>query len=313
MCISPIRIRHPTIKGEFLDVPCGKCLECAQKRVNDWSFRMIQEMSDKNAYFFTLTYDDENLPIGCFDSVTGKLFLKQRMPYYDWHGLIWKCDPDFNKFPDGVELVDLPCFHKPDLQYFIHALRDDLRRKKVKVKLKYFISSEYGGKTLRPHYHGVIFGFPFDLSTFINLMQKYWKFGFSSASICNQNRIYYTLKYAFKNAVVKPKGLAPFSERCFIMCSKNIGINFLTQETITWMKSNLNIKIHDKNFIRTIPRYYRDKVFDEFEKEQIKNEVWLNFDQFAGCPDSQSPFRWRDENYKRKINKIKNKIDNERM
>lgn len=41
---------------------------------------------------------------------------------------------------------------------FIRMLRQKLRRKKIKQKLRYFAVSEYGGQTGRAHYHLILFG-----------------------------------------------------------------------------------------------------------------------------------------------------------
>ena len=44
-------------------VPCGHCVGCAIDISRDWSYRMMCEKeSSKNAWFLTLTYDEEHLP-----------------------------------------------------------------------------------------------------------------------------------------------------------------------------------------------------------------------------------------------------------
>lgn len=48
---------------------------------------------------------------------------------------------------------------KKDLQRFIHDLRDYLEQKIPGTRIKYFACGEYGEKTLRPHYHAIIFGY----------------------------------------------------------------------------------------------------------------------------------------------------------
>lgn len=63
-CIQPIYLP----KTE-LTVPCGHCNFCLANRRADWSFRLYQELKhSKCAHFLTLTYDEENVPIGddCF-------------------------------------------------------------------------------------------------------------------------------------------------------------------------------------------------------------------------------------------------------
>ena len=59
MCLSYVAIRQE--KG-FITVPCGKCVQCLQKKRAEWSFRLLAELKcASSAYFVTLTYDDENL------------------------------------------------------------------------------------------------------------------------------------------------------------------------------------------------------------------------------------------------------------
>lgn len=63
MCVRPIRV------GKY-EVPCGRCYECQSMRRSEWAFRMQYEtMINPNAYFLTLTYDDENLTLQ--DTITG--------------------------------------------------------------------------------------------------------------------------------------------------------------------------------------------------------------------------------------------------
>lgn len=61
MCYQPITIK--TSQG-YRTVPCGHCLECLRKYQSDWSNRMYEELKSHNgkAVFFTLTYDDNNVP-----------------------------------------------------------------------------------------------------------------------------------------------------------------------------------------------------------------------------------------------------------
>lgn len=48
----------------FLIVPCHKCPLCNEKKAQQWSFRALCESytSNKQAYFITLTYNNEHLP-----------------------------------------------------------------------------------------------------------------------------------------------------------------------------------------------------------------------------------------------------------
>ena len=47
----------------FIQVPCGKCLECRIQHARQWADRCVLESKKyKDNYFVTLTYDDEHLP-----------------------------------------------------------------------------------------------------------------------------------------------------------------------------------------------------------------------------------------------------------
>lgn len=62
-CISSFGVLDANTNQTF-PVPCGKCYYCVQRLVSAWSFRLMQE--DKiaqTAYFVTLTYDNDHVPI----------------------------------------------------------------------------------------------------------------------------------------------------------------------------------------------------------------------------------------------------------
>lgn len=47
-----------------MDLPCGKCPACLKRRTSSWSFRLMQEFKiAESAYFVTLTYNTEHVPI----------------------------------------------------------------------------------------------------------------------------------------------------------------------------------------------------------------------------------------------------------
>lgn len=151
MCLYPITIKTQDAFGIDVNqsVPCGKCIECLKDRQNSWKIRLSEEARDhKYVYFFTLTYRDDSVPFS-----------------YDLDG-------------NRVNHVN-----KVDLQLWIKRNRIKFERyfKRV-IDFKYFICSEYGPNTGRPHYHGIIFT---DISsTFITQMFNDWQelYGFTNFS-----------------------------------------------------------------------------------------------------------------------------------
>lgn len=113
-----------TGRRRVIMVPCGKCVECLKARQNSWKLRICEESKNwKHFYFFTLTYNDENLPMN-IDYETGEYWSTNR---------------------------------KSDVQNWIKRLRESVSRNLgERMGLKYFVCSEYGPRgTRRPHYHGI--------------------------------------------------------------------------------------------------------------------------------------------------------------
>lgn len=63
----------------FLQVPCGKCPLCLEKKSQQWSFRCLCEAltSKEPSYFVTLTYNDAHLPVNGVDPRAIQLFFKR--------------------------------------------------------------------------------------------------------------------------------------------------------------------------------------------------------------------------------------------
>lgn len=61
MCYTPYTLKE-RIDNRLVQVPCGRCAKCIQRRINGWLFRLMQEEKVcSSAHFITLTYDDEHL------------------------------------------------------------------------------------------------------------------------------------------------------------------------------------------------------------------------------------------------------------
>ena len=59
-CSYPITLVR---NGRHELVPCGRCINCIQRKRAEWSFRLlIEHQNSKSAHFLTLTYNEENIP-----------------------------------------------------------------------------------------------------------------------------------------------------------------------------------------------------------------------------------------------------------
>lgn len=61
--MTPMQIKNKKT-AELTTVPCSKCPECKARRASGWSFRLMQEERvSSSAFFITLTYDTDYVPI----------------------------------------------------------------------------------------------------------------------------------------------------------------------------------------------------------------------------------------------------------
>lgn len=91
----------------------------------------------ENAWFLTLTYDNENIPYRMtWDEGTGEVLVENYSLNYE----------------------DMKAFWKRLRRYLEYHELD-------KGKLMYFQCGEYGGKTHRPHYHAIVYDLPIEKTT----------------------------------------------------------------------------------------------------------------------------------------------------
>lgn len=252
-CLSPIFIDtdeidlYPTGK---LPVPCGKCEACRNDDSLSWRIRLKEHFfSSVNAFFVTLTYTDDKLPFKQLTLDNGRV---------TWH-----------------ESVD-----KKDCQKFFKRLRKRFEDnfKKQEESFSYFLVSEYGPTTFRPHYHAILFNLP-ELSNIPEVQDfkiteeiyKLWGNGFVKVDRCNEARIAYCTKYM--SCVTQIPSYLP---KPFRLISKGMGKSYLNHlELIRWHKNQLASYYQDGKFKFKLPKYYKDKIFDENEKELMRQLYFI--------------------------------------
>ena len=235
-CHQPFNIKNPRwpFHGtKYIQVPCGKCLACIQRKARDWNFRLRAEVRNSlNTYFVTLTYNEE-------------------------------CRPK-----DGVS--------KRDVELFLKKVRENFPYE----SFRYFLISEYGPtRSHRPHYHGV---FMFNDKVYSrielrNILEKCWPKGFIRVSKITPARIYYCCRYAWK-----PKTLPKNQNEPFMSCSRRpaIGKCFLTDKLVNQQKQLLEDSVITGGYKVRMPRYYRDKIFTQEEKEIIADKIKNAADEY---------------------------------
>lgn len=278
-------------------LPCGKCIQCLNKRSKDWEIRSIFEknLHDVNCCL-TLTYDDLHL----------------------------KHCADFVQTDEG--LVHIPsektgiAFYK-DVQDFIKRIRKHFNFKR---EIRYMCSIEYGGtNTLRPHYHLILFGFcPDDLKLYkktkkgtllykSKFLEEKWSNGFVDVGKCDIQSCRYVAQYCCKGLLKERKTANSFDK--FILKHKNmlsreclhaslgLGIGSFIKNYHSIISSNC---IKYGKFVYSIPRYFMKKLeqinIDLFTKvHNIRHKFWL---EFKNTDDDKRRARIRSDNLLDKLN-----------
>lgn len=127
--IPPQSVIKTGYHGKPVTIPCGQCIGCRIDRSREWANRCLMELEShpEGGYFLTLTYNDMHLP---------------------WS---WYADPYTGEAQPSLTL------DRRDVQLFIKRLR-----RATGQSLRYFGCGEYGPRTMRPHYHLIIFGLVLD-------------------------------------------------------------------------------------------------------------------------------------------------------
>lgn len=252
-CLSPlilVRDKKNVKRGQSTrtdTVPCGKCPNCRRRRVQLWTFRLLQEKKlHKNSAFLTLTYNDENV------------------------------------IHSGKHLT----LDKRDHQLFMKSLRRQLQYNGFKGKLKYYAVGEYGTILKRPHIHSILFGLP-DLPTPLHtheLIKNTWNKGHVTVDPVTPASIAYVAGYVNKK-LTEQEELPEEVQREWSLMSKGMGINFLTPQMKRYLKNQLNpyLTLEDGQK-HPIPRYYKDKTFTDIEKNIINEKAKTHLEEFQMTP-----------------------------
>lgn len=243
-CCNPKRVYNKYL-GEYLWVGCGECSICKNRKASKWTFRLEQErLLHPYSFFVTLTYDEMHLPRLFLDGafIEGKATLLQdpNRPDCPEFFLDYNYDIDWpqeDKDLFGSFLVDgVPYVSKTDIQLFHKRLNKwffDNVTQKYK-NFRYFLVSEYGSTTLRPHYHAIYFVDSAEvasrLSEGINIC---WKYGRIDCQAVESSASAYVSGYVNKSADL-PSFYKSLPFRSFILCSRNpaLGIGNQSNESL---------------------------------------------------------------------------------
>lgn len=300
-----------TVFRDSVDIPCGKCIGCRLSKSREWANRCSVELSYyKYNYFVTLTYNDDHLPINIKNEIESQTLYKR------------------------------------DFQLFMKRLRKEYNNLYPGEKCRFFMAGEYGDKTLRPHYHAILFNlFIPDLKPYkqnfngdwlytSEWLNQFWitpkddiykrppgQLGFIVIGAPDWESIAYTSRYVCKKLngdyadIYEKFNVEP--EFSLMSRKPGIGRQFYEDNKFHLYDQD-KFYLEGKNGSRpfTIPRYYRDLYFDEFpdRADMIKNQNKNFAEAMKKCIDNSSDLSYLDilrvqeYNQKKRVKALKREL-----
>jgi hypothetical protein len=153
---------------------------------------------------------------------------------------------------------------KRDFQLFMKRLR-----KLSKNKLRYYAVGEYGSERMRPHYHMILFNLED-----VEFLNDAWQKGDIHVGRVSGASIAYTVKYIDKEKRI-PIHARDDRLKEFSLMSKGIGANYMSDAIKRYHKSRLNVNyvVDTDGHKIAMPRYYRDKMFTDDERRELRRYV----------------------------------------
>lgn len=213
MCNSPIEIYNKKLFLTRYDkvkhtVPCGKCWSCMRQKQDDYfvkAYYLYMLYRDNNgfAYFDTLTFNDDCLPTDelgnpCFSLEILREFRlalyftieKYLLKHYKFDESIMTREQRVEYLKKhNVDVKNLKISNRvrslswTEKKYIIHAIMRD--------NLDYLITSEFGHKKHRPHYH-ILFFCSISCLSFWQIarwIKICWSFGFTDSRYKVRDRV----------------------------------------------------------------------------------------------------------------------------
>lgn len=247
-------------------IGCGQCIPCliedsAQKATQMMMHKQYgyngKAFPDGTVWFLTATYSDEYLPEHTtVNTETGEIFR-------------------------GISL-DIN-----DHQNFIKRLR----KAYPDMKIQLIVAGEYGSKTLRPHYHYIIYGLPLEQEQFkkvgmnnlnqptweLKKLSDIWGMGYVNIGRVTWESAAYVARYTLKKANKKDKNWykAQGMEPEFIIWSNGIGKKYFEENYEKIYKTD-SVPINKESMGGALkpPRSY-DRMLKEIDPklyEEIKHK-----------------------------------------
>lgn len=234
--------------GQKLFVPCGKCYACRLNARMSWTYRLHKELYCSFGAYFVTLTYSDEQLHYRVDTSTGET---------------------------------APVLNKVDLQSFIKKLR-------YYSKFRYFAVGEYGERTMRPHYHIIMFNLERKAAMKI---ERVWNKGNIHIGRVETSSIHYMTKDMMKpETKTKVLGVPGFR----IMSTKpGIGAKQNVIDSLLNNKLDNDFSVWLNGYKLSMPRYYANKIFSAKQKDYHAEEMIKETDkQF---------YKWIDDCERREI------------
>lgn len=160
-----------------------------------------------------------------------------------------------------------------------------LRKAVSPVRLRYFLVGEYGEKSLRPHFHVLLFGLPLSASS-EKLIQETWGRGFVHLGEVNQHTIAYTVGYVLKKQLVNQRKAGLVPEFARMSLKPGIGAGFASQAASSLnqphiapvaLSDGIPTQVRYQGKKLPLGRYLRQKIADASGRELVSEEAKLAY------------------------------------
>lgn len=226
--------------NQYVYAPCGECALCMNRKAAHYTQLLERErLQHPFSFFVTLTYSNENIPYLALDF--GKIL--KHVEYFPSRLHDDFCVPFDSLFPpkllgekydnadikffdswyeDDSPICGLPYASKTDVQLFLKRL-NKYAKSHVTGKYKnfrYFIVSEYGSTTFRPHFHAIFFVDNIRFAEkFEDCLSACWKYGIIDCKPVESSACAYVAQYINKSSDL-PYVYQNSQIRPFFLCSR---------------------------------------------------------------------------------------------
>lgn len=343
-CLKPLRVINK-YTNEVLYVPCGHCYSCLKNKSNrDTSLAINMSSHFRYCYFVFLSYTDEFLPymqvsdISSFDETRGLYTFQSidrniriprkhgadrvisdvpfsfthSMTLDEYQDVIVKSHGryDFTRkcvtYPPFSECDNrIPYCNMSDIQLFFKRLRFSID-KEYNEKICYYLVSEYGPRTYRPHWHLLLFFNSPQLTKVISeYVSKAWSYGTTTCELSRGGSASYVASYVnssvcLPSLYVQHKEIRPRSAH-----SKGFSVNkvfpkqasiYETEKLFDTLLNGECVSLNGKAVQIFPSRAYKHTVFPRFP-DFIRKRPYRSSDLFSAAlfaPDRLVRFGYLD-------------------